>query len=287
MSLLIRHRDVYGQPLDDRADVQVIDTRTERTVDRMDNKSTTVPTRATHVEPNVVYKVRVFPSKHRPVGRFVRVPASGESIVEIHYPILPIRVTGVRFPPYEELDVALRAVLEKGNVEDHPEAGRALYEGIGDLERAGLLNIWAKMLRTPLSFSQSRVSDFVDALYRVRGDRFFADVTLSLRDLVKTATAAGQFDPVPEGLHTPPPGFEHAGSYKTRDTHGNLQLTFFASTDPPLRFRVDADIDETRGIEHLFEVLQDSLTGRETHPYDVHEILVFAQQLDPGYTLTA
>jgi hypothetical protein len=285
MSLLIRHRDVYGVALDDRADIEIIDTRTERLVDRVDGRSTAVTTRATHVEANVVYKVRVFPSKHRPVGRFVRIPASGDATIQIHYPIQPFRVTGVRFPPYEELDAALRAVLEKGNVEDHPETGRALYESIGDLERAGLLNIWTKMRRTPLS--QGQVSDFVDGLYRVRGDRFFADVKLSLRDRVETATAAGQFGDAPEGLHTPPPGYAHAGSYKTRDAHGNLQLTFFRTLAPPLRFRVDADIDEARGIEHLFEVLQDSLTGRETHPYDVHEILVFAQQLDPGYRLTA
>jgi hypothetical protein len=285
MSLIIRHRDVYGEALKDLADVEIIDVRTEQMVDRVHKRSTAAQTRAPHVQANVVYKVKVFPMKYRPIAKFVRIPASGELRIDFFYPVQPFRVTHAEFTSYEELDPRLRMVLERGNVEDHSEVGRALFESFGDLEKAGLLNIWAKMMRT--SLSQGPVSDFVERLYRVRGDRFFADVTLSFRDLVKTATAAGQFDEVSETLHTPPAGFVHAGSYKTRDSHGNLQLTFFSSVELPLRFKLDADIDEARGIEHVFEVLQDSLTGRETHPYDVHEILVFSQQLDPGYTLTA
>jgi hypothetical protein len=46
---------------------------------------------------------------------------------------------------------------------------------------------------------------------------------------------------------------------------------------------VDVDIDDAAGLGHVFQVLRNTLTGRPTHPYDIHEILVSYQQLDPGY----
>ena len=46
-----------------------------------------------------------------------------------------------------------------------------------------------------------------------------------------------------------------------------------------------ADIDDAAGLEHLFQVLRNELTGRPTHPYDIHEILIKHQMLDPGYEL--
>jgi hypothetical protein len=33
----------------------------------------------------------------------------------------------------------------------------------------------------------------------------------------------------------------------------------------------------------VFQVLRNSLTGRPTHPYDIHEILLLHQKLDVGY----
>jgi hypothetical protein len=46
----------------------------------------------------------------------------------------------------------------------------------------------------------------------------------------------------------------------------------------------DIDIDEAGGFEHIFEVVQHAVTSDPTHPYDVHEILVFRQKIDPGYS---
>jgi hypothetical protein len=46
----------------------------------------------------------------------------------------------------------------------------------------------------------------------------------------------------------------------------------------------DIDIENAAGLGDVFQVLRNSLTGRPTHPYDIHEILVFHQKIDPGYT---
>ena len=47
----------------------------------------------------------------------------------------------------------------------------------------------------------------------------------------------------------------------------------------------DIDIDDANGIAHMFQVLRNAITGRPTHPFDVHELLVSYQKLDPGYAL--
>jgi hypothetical protein len=46
----------------------------------------------------------------------------------------------------------------------------------------------------------------------------------------------------------------------------------------------DIDIDDAAGLEHVFQVLRNKLSGKPTHPYNIHEILVGFQHLDPGYT---
>jgi len=77
-------------------------------------------------------------------------------------------------------------------------------------------------------------------------------------------------------------GFAPAGSYKTFDHYGNLQLSF--STDGS-EWRSDIDIDDAAGLAHVFQVLRNEITDTPTHPYDIHEILVAFQHLDPGYSL--
>jgi hypothetical protein len=76
-------------------------------------------------------------------------------------------------------------------------------------------------------------------------------------------------------------GFNKAGSYKTEDAYGNLQLTFFMKGDECV---ADIDIDDAAGLGHVFQVLRNALANRATHPYDIHEILLFHQKLDPLYT---
>jgi hypothetical protein len=125
----------------------------------------------------------------------------------------------------------------------------------------------------------------VHCLYRIRPDRIFADVDVSLRDRVKTAEAEGRFREVNGALHTPPPGYCSAGSFKTDERYGNLQLSFFASEAAPLLFRVDADIDDAAGVGHTFQVLRNWVTSGATHPYDIHQILVYRQEAFPAYDL--
>ena len=106
-------------------------------------------------------------------------------------------------------------------------------------------------------------------------------VLLSGRSETKNSAAAGLFHKVSGSLHTPPPGFQPAESFKTSDKYGNLQLTFFTNGE---KFKADIDIDDAGGLEHVFQVLRNKLSGKPTHPYNIHEVLVAHQHLDPGYT---
>jgi hypothetical protein len=281
-----------GKPLPDDYDATVIVLQTGTIAAQFrghqGSKVLTIP----NLVANTVYRVQVFPVRHRPVERFVTTgggaKATGTSLVA---PIHPDRATPV-FPAFANLPPELQTVLDRSALESGappmppgPGAGAAVYNGLVDLQKAGLLNLFAKMRHTPVAAGAAW--DYVTDLYRVRGDRIFANVQVPFRDAVKTAVAGGSFEEVPEALHTPPPGFQPAKSYKTLDRYGNLQLTFFSNpTQTPPAFRVDADIDDAGGIGHAFQVLRNWLTGGETHPYDIHQILTFYQSLPPKYDLT-
>jgi hypothetical protein len=284
MSLRIRFRNIYGEAPEDHADVQIVDVRTESLAGRRTNHSTRGAVAFSGVDPGVAYKVKIYPLKHRPVSHVVRVDGSGKAALDAVLAIHPDHVMSATFPDYDRLDEDLKIALGRNGVENHDQNGRALYDDLGPLQKAGLLNVWTKMAHTLLAEDQ-RASHYIESLYRVRGDRFFANVNLSFRDLIKTATAAGMFEIVDGTLHTPPDGFDPAGSFKSKDGYGNLQLTFFASTSSPLRFKLDADIDDANGIGHVFQVLRNWLNDSETHPYDIHQILVQHQGLDPVYHL--
>jgi len=75
----------------------------------------------------------------------------------------------------------------------------------------------------------------------------------------------------------------HDGSFKTNDEQGNLQLTF--AYDAEDRLVADIDIDDHSGIRHAWDVLKHIVTRTETDPFDIHEILIATQNLDPGYEL--
>src|SRR5262249_25538078 len=116
----------------------------------------------------------------------------------------------------------------------------------------------------------------------ILGDRLFAVVHQDLHDATENSVPNGLFHAADESLHIPPSGFDRAGSYKTSDHYGNLQLSFFSDgTD----WLCDIDIDKAQGVEHIFQVAGNAVTGTPTNPYDIHEILVAYQKLDPGYEL--
>jgi hypothetical protein len=289
----IRFFNASREPLEDELDVTVTAVRTNTEVRRFRAADGRKKLRAPDLNPHEPYMVRAFPVRHRPVGGFVIGPPGDKpALLELFCPVDPQRVSDVKFPAYADLDAALRGVLERSTLERDagmapmPSAGtpgESLYASLTRMESAGLLNLFCKMTHVPLG--DLTAWSFVRDVYRVRGDRIFVNVALEFRDRVKNAQAGGGFKEADSSLHKPPPGFASAGSFKTRDHYGNLQLTFFSSVAAPLAFKVDADIDDAAGIEHAFQVLDHAITHEDTHPFDIHEILTFYQRLNTNYDL--
>lgn len=281
--LLLYLHDVYGKPLKGRVDIHLDHTRLFSASGVVRDRR--VPGRLTIPElHDGVYKISIYPTLYFPVSQFVMINEGQIIKRTITFPIDPEKVIGIDAPAFEDLPDDIKQVLQNSNVESYPDQkGEALYSALDDLKKAGLLNVYHKMRATVLPGGKDTFS-YVTSLTRIRGDRFFAKVHKELLDEVKNGIPQNLFREVPNMDHTPPPNYQSVGSLKTLDKYGNLQLTFFCNTQT-LDFIIDADIDDASGLLHSFQVIEHYLTGRGTHPFDIHEILLQTQQLDPGYQL--
>ncbi len=231
--------------------------------------------------PQGLYRIEVDPQAYLPTSQFVNLKASDITDLKITFAVDPNKVTSVNFPEFATLPADTQTLLVNSDniLSFEGKSGEVLYDALDDIRRANVLNLTTKCAATPLSNGKT-VLPSIQKILEIRGDRFFAVVPKELREETKHSALDGLFSDAPELLHTPPQGFSHAGSFKTKDTFGNLQLTYFMKGDDCV---ADIDIDPASGLEHLFQVIEHSITGNETHPYAVHEVLIQYQKLDPGY----
>lgn len=274
--------DVYGMRLSEPVTISLRHRtfQERRRADRVD-VSHPIAIGELRCEPLGLYILEINAPSYQPVRRFVTIPATGVRREQV---ILPIRADRARplFPPYEQLDERVQGILDRSKqVRGHEGlTGRELYAALSDEAKAGLLNIAKKSLATEFRDGADLLPHLV--LLDVLGDRCFVEVPRALIDQMPELVDEDFFHKVNGTLHQPPEGFEPAGSFKTRDAFGNLQLTFFRSGD---RCRADVDIDDAAGLGHVFQVVRNQVTGDPTHPYNIHQILMAHQHLDPGYRL--
>ena len=284
-AILVRVWNASRRPLDDRMDIEVVSTDSNTTAAKVRDVSGSAAITINGLLETRPYIVRVFPSRHRPVAKVTFAGSDARpNQVDLHSPLYPDRVRAVTFPAYPDLPADLKRVLAQSTVEGTQGSGAALYAALSDTQKAGLLNLFVKMSGRTLADGRS-VWSFVERIYGVRPDRIFVDVQPGLRELVGSAVTPDIFREVPGSLHTPPLGFGHAGSFKTAEPYGNLQLTFFSANDPPLSYKVDCDIDDAAGLGHAFQVIRNWVTDGTTHPYDIHQILLYRQDATLPYEL--
>lgn len=275
--------DAFEEPIQEAAVVTFRHLRLDEVLQAKSEAGRSLSIRGLRGAPNGLYRVEADPARYLASSRFVDMAGDGTTSVTMHFAVDPTKVTKVKFPPFANLDADTREVLAASKKVAGFEgmSGKTLYGKLDDIRRAGLLNIATKCGATLLAGGRTVLS-FIEELRDLRGDRFFCAVAQQLRDEVKQAALEGRFDAVSGALHRPPDGFEPAGSFKSQDDYGNLQLTFFASAN---QWVADIDIDDANGLGHVFQVLRNELTGRPTHPYDIQQILKRHQQLDTGYRL--
>ena len=274
--------DVHGMRITEPVDIQLRHRvlQDQRRVDNVD-AAKVIAIDNLHTEPQGLYILEVSAPSYRPISRFVTIPASGTKRDQV---ILPIRHERAKalFPAYDELDERVRGLLERSRaVRGHEGVtGRALYDALSDVAKAGLLNIAKKSLATAFR-NGADLLPHVTLLDSV-GDRCFVEVPRALLEQMPTLVDGELLHPVNGSLHKAPDGFTPAGSFKTPDAFGNLQLTFF---EGGAQCRADVDIDDAAGLGHVFQVARNHISGEPTHPYNIHQILITHQHLDPGYRL--
>jgi hypothetical protein len=280
--LQLELRDVYGKFLGEKVDIILRHRVLSEVKKASPNVTAKVEITGLQGAPQGRYQMEIDPPSYQYISEFVNMKASGITSRSITFPIDPGKVVKVNFQAFAKLTLDLRTLLDKSDtvLSFEGKKGKDLYDALDDIRKAGMLNIATKTNATALSNGRTVLS-YIEQLNEVRGDRFFCDVPKELRSETKNSAAEGLFRKVSGSLHTPPPGFQPAESFKTSEKYGNLQLTFFSNGE---KFKADIDIDDAGGLEHVFQVLRNKLSGKPTHPYNIHEVLVAHQHLDPGYT---
>jgi hypothetical protein len=245
------------------------------------NANAIIAIQGLRTEPQGLYVLKIGAPSYRPIARFVTIPSSGVQRARVVLPIRHDRAKGV-FPPYDQLDERVQKLLERSSNVSGLEGrtGAALYNAMSDVAKAGLLNIAKKSLATAFRNGADILPHVT--LLDTRGDRCFVEVPRELITQMPELVKDAIFHSVNGSLHKPPEGMLAAGSFKTSDLFGNLQVTLFQSD---AQCRADIDIDDAAGLGHVFQVARNHITGQPTHPYNIQQILIAHQHLDPGYRL--
>lgn len=240
--------------------------------------------------PGTLYTVQVSARNYRTFG-FVqmlmeeRINTPTESPIRLV--VNPKRVTGIIAPDFPGLPAALRTFLSGASMtapkaEDSDLAGlagQALYDALGPLRKACLLNLFKKAGHA----SSDRCFRFLSVPAVMRQDRCFCAADDRMPEFLRRSEAFGT---APNLLHDPLPGFQLEDSFKSKDAHANLQVTFQRHKTTGA-LSADVDIDESSGIQHGLDVLRHAVTGGRTNPYLIREFMLLSdpveQVLDPGY----
>lgn len=267
LTLKLELTDILDHDLDDYALIELADTRGSRRYRNAEQLQRTVSLSGIRRSPAALYRVRIAPQHYRPRQLFVSLTEGETASRRIAFPVEPGKVAAIQAPPYSRLAPALQRLL--------PEI---TYASLAPLQTACLLNVAAKAAATILGGGAACLDHWIRIL-RVQQDRLLIRTSAALEE---AAASSPLFEDAAALLHAAPAGYRRTRSFKTKDAHGSLQLTCFRSRETHEDYLVDVDIDEAQGLEHLFEVLRNAVRG-PTHPYDVREILIAGQRIDPGY----
>jgi hypothetical protein len=199
----------------------------------------------------------------------------------------PKRVKEIKAPAFPSLDISLRDFLNAADMRTvKPEdgdllnlEGATLYDALGPLRKACLLNIFTKAAHA----SSDSCFRFLRSPLVLRQDRCFCLVDPDMPQLLRESE---RFKSAPNTLHDPLSGFRLEDSFKSKDAHANLQVTFMRHGRSG-ELAADVDLDESSGIEHGFEVIRNATTGGRTNPYVIREFMLLfdpvEKVLNPGY----
>jgi hypothetical protein len=239
-----------------------------------------------------MYRVEFNTPHYRPYTFFqlIREDRENPASDDVEFWVKPGDVKEIAAPGFADLNPSVRRILNDAvMIQQLPEdadlmglSGEALYDALGPLRKACLLNIVAKARHLPTVDANHLPS--IEGMLIARQDRFFARVASDWPDAL---VANKRFKSVDGRLHDAPPGFELTEqSFKSRDPFGNIQVTFLREIGTG-GLAADIDIDKAAGFKHGLEVIGNAVLRNRTNPYAVRELLLatdpIGHTLDPGY----
>lgn len=289
-------KDVFGETIRDKVEVKIYNTQLQSLKDVYNTEFKGAPQILSQVPafPTGHAQMFVTPNKYRFKQRFISVQAG-----ETHPNIQKNDITEFFFVepskakphPIEFADLAAKTYGEELlRILKASKIGAAAWNGLDKRNRATILNLCAKMSKETVK-SGAKLIAFVESIDQTWLDnkhfeRIYARVKKELLQALRNHPQV--YFSVNGGLHKFPPGWtsvKGADSFKTlQDSAGNIQLTF-AEQDDEEGYLADIDLDDHKGLAHVADVLKHKFSGKNTSPYDIHQTLVFAQQLDPEYRL--
>jgi hypothetical protein len=176
----------------------------------------------------------------------------------------------------------LLRILEKSGIK------KAKWDALDKRNRATVLNLSAKMFNDQLRNGDSLISNVENIeqkmLDKDHRERIYAIVNGDLLGAFRKFPE--RYKSVSGSLHK---FFDdwiavnQQNSFKSRNNAGNIQFTL--DTNSTGGSLADIDLDDHTGIKHAADVLKHKITGANTNPYDLHQILIYFQGIDPGYRL--
>ncbi|MEK6334406.1 MAG: hypothetical protein AABM67_05610 [Acidobacteriota bacterium] len=236
--------------------------------------------------------VDVRPAKYqeRKFSIFVVGPSVGKNEIKGEFFVHPAKANP-KLISYADLAnksyaKAIKTLLDNSK----PKIDEAAWNALDPVNRATILNLCSKMVRENIDTETPAMTKVLGIdrtwLNQEHRERIYSpvadDLLTALRKLPKNFKSVGG------SLHHFPNNWlgltEKHSSFKTKDKAGNIQFTF--AKDAEGKYYCDIDLDDHAGIQHVLDYLDHKLSGEETHPYNIHEILVkFQKKGDPEYRL--
>ncbi|MFN2414981.1 MAG: hypothetical protein ABR603_07555 [Pyrinomonadaceae bacterium] len=286
--VLVNLRDVYGQTITDEVVITFYNQKAHSLSQRFGVKFKGAPVKLAGVPafPFGLAEVFINPKRYRHKSIFVNVATGQTNPINEDLFVDPdhARPTLLDFDhlPAKLYGVDLRRILQNSKID------KKKWDALDKRNRATVLNLSAKMLKELTRDGQTLISQVKSIshalLDKKHRERVYASVDGGLVGALRKFPQ--RFRSVSGALHNFPDGetpVPEPNSFKTRDAAGNIQFTFAANSGGA--HVADIDLDDHGGIQHAADVLRHKITGKNTDPYDLHQILVYFQQLDPGYRL--
>src|SRR5215813_4786867 len=286
----IDFKDVHGNTIRDKVEVKIYNTQLQslKNVYNVQFKGKPETLADVPAFPTGHAQMIITPTKYRFKQRFINVEAGVTNKITEYFFVEPSKANP---HPIEYADLASKsygaALLQ---ILKDSKITQKIWDGLNKRNRATILNLCTKMSKETVK-NGAKLITFLDAIDQTWLDnkhleRIFARVK---KELLPALRAYPQvFFSVDGGLHHFPPGgwspANTPNSFKSLlDSAGNIQLTFAQNAQGSAL--ADIDLDDHTGLAHVADVLKHKFSGKDTDPYDIHEILIFSQQLDPEYEL--